>query len=123
MDTYTCEIHPDQVMPVGKAEDPRCSCPKCIAGFETRRKAETMTGAERAAEIDQLVHAKLSQPFPNIHKRVEELVGRPVYTHEFVLNFDGLLAEARGEREHATIEEILGQLKKTGKPVIVITKG
>ena len=62
-------------------------CPVCAAAWEKRRPAEEMTGEERAAALDALPK-KLEIEFPKIHQRVEELVGRPVFTHE--MGTDGM---------------------------------
>jgi len=43
-----------------------------------------MTPEERVAELC-LLFGPLEIDFPLIHKRIEELVGRPVWTHEFGL--------------------------------------
>jgi len=51
---------------------------------------------------------ELCLPFDVLHKAVEEAVGRPVFTHEFGLNFDGICQEILGERAAPTLEEIIG---------------
>lgn len=55
-------------------------CPTCVAAFPHRRDAATMAPEERLAEFDQ--HRILEIPFDLLHRRIEELVGRPVWTHE-----------------------------------------
>lgn len=44
----------------------------------------------------QMEQACLCMPFGEFHKAVEDALGRPVWTHEFGLNRDGLLAELQG---------------------------
>lgn len=68
----------------------------------------------------QLYEDRLCMDFSDFHAAVEKALGRPVYTHEFGLNRDGLKAEFEGKRGPATTEEIIGQLTELGKPVIVV---
>lgn len=56
-------------------------CPVCAAAWEKRRPADEMSPEERVAALDALPE-KLEIEFSKIHRRVEELVGRPVFTHE-----------------------------------------
>ncbi len=42
----------------------------------------------------QLFERILMVKFDKFHEGVEKLLGRPVYTHEFGLNYDGLKEEA-----------------------------
>ena len=86
------------------------------------KDARDMTGPERREELDRILHGKQDEvlTFGECHHRIEELVGRPVWTHEIGLAPDRLLAEAAGEREHATVAEVLNDLLKAGKPVIVL---
>lgn len=58
----------------------------------------------------QLYEHRLCMPFDLFHKAVEEALGRPVWTHEFGLNHDGLKAEFEGKRGPASMKEIIGQL-------------
>ena len=52
------------------------------------------------------------------HEAVEKALGRPVYTHEFGTNWEGLRAELAGEKEAPTLEEILGQL--SGNKIVAV---
>ena len=56
----------------------------------------------------QLFQKRLCMPFPRFHKAMEEALGRPVWTHEFGLNLQGLQAELLGIKGAPTFEEILG---------------
>lgn len=49
--------------------------------------------------------------FPAFHKATEEVLGRPVYTHEFA-DRDRLVEEYLGTREIPTMDEIIGTLPK-----------
>ncbi len=46
-------------------------------------------------------------PFPVFHEALEKAVGRPVWTHEFGLNLDGLKREMLGAAPAPTFEEIV----------------
>ena len=50
---------------------------------------------------------ELCLPFDVLHKAVEDSLGRPVWTHEFGLNFDGICQEFLGERDAPTMQEII----------------
>lgn len=58
----------------------------------------------------QLYEDCLCMPFAEFHKAITEVLGRPVYTHEFGLNRDGLMAEFEGKRGPASLAEVLNQL-------------
>lgn len=63
------------------------------------------TPMERASF--QMVQDKLCMPFAEFHKAVEDVLERPVWTHEFGLNRDGLLKELAGLCDAPTMDEIL----------------
>lgn len=56
-------------------------CPTCVDAFPARRAVSKMSPTERATELRSLV-GPLEIPFLMLHQRIEELVGRPVWTHE-----------------------------------------
>jgi len=118
MAAYVCTYHPER----GEMDE---YCPLCIQEHEQRRDAESMTGDERAAELHRLCTGKLSRPFDMIHKRIEELVGRPVWTHEIGLRMEGLIEEARSRPRDTPIsgdeirDKVIGSIPPD-KPVIVI---
>lgn len=97
----------------------RCTefCPTCVENFKTRRNAEEMTGEERAKEMELLFGA-LEMPFPMVHERIEELVGRPVFTHEIGLNSDGLIQEARN-RQHPSLKEVVDLIPPEKRIIVV----
>lgn len=55
----------------------------------------------------QLIQNKLCMPFSTFHESVEKALGRPVWTHEFGLNRDGLVQELAGLVDAPTMEEIV----------------
>lgn len=66
---------------------PRCGshntdvCPTCTVEWENRRDVSSMTPEERVAELDSWCSVLVIE-FTKLHQRIEELVGRPVWTHE-----------------------------------------
>jgi len=65
---------------------------------------ETMTLKDRA--MFQLFEPLL-MPFDIFHEAVEKTLGRPVYTHEFGLNVDGLKKELLGESPSPSMNDII----------------
>lgn len=89
MPAYTCPWHPDSGEQDGY-------CERCLYRLENAPKAADMTPEERAAEVQDFVDKKLlTVPFEKFHERMEEVVGRPVFTHEFARP-ENLIAEIRG---------------------------
>ena len=58
----------------------------------------------------QLFTKELCCPFDVFHEAVEKSLGRPVFTHEFGLNYDGICKEFLGENESPTMGEILSMI-------------
>lgn len=54
-----------------------------------------------------LLTAELCLPFDILQNAVEKALGRPVFTHEFALNFDGIVQELIGERDAPTLQQII----------------
>lgn len=67
---------------------------------------ETMSFRDRA--MFQLFEEKLCMPFGVFHEAVEKALGRPVYTHEFGLDVEGLRSELLG-RETPAFDGIYSQ--------------
>lgn len=89
-------------------------CPTCTEAWEARPNVETMTAEERATELETWKVCEIE--FAKIHQRIEELVGRPVWTHEMA-DFAYLVHETlTGERP--TMEGVLAKLP-ADKPVAV----
>lgn len=68
----------------------------------------------------QMLQRKLCMPFEVFHEAVEEALGRPVYTHEFGLNYDGLLAELFEGKEPPTLQEIIEMLPAEKRVIVVM---
>ena len=66
----------------------------------------------------QMCQDKLCFPFDVFHEAIEKTLGRPVFTHEFGLNREGLMKELLGEKEPPTLEDILSWIPKDKLVVI-----
>lgn len=97
------------------------ACPKCLDTMA--RPVETMTLDERADEIQHWIDVRvLTVDFSTFHKRHEELVGRPVWTHEFATP-ENLVREARSGEHPADLEaHVIGSLDQLAgnKPVLIV---
>ena len=69
----------------------------------------------------QLFEPLLCIPFPEFHRCVEESLGRPVWTHEFALDMEGLRREFLGDRQPPSVEEIFGLSPERVRVLIVKT--
>jgi hypothetical protein len=68
----------------------------------------------------QLFQRKLCMDFSAFHRATEEVLARPVFTHEFA-DRDRIVEEYLGTREAPTMEEIIDMLPKD-KLVIALRK-
>jgi hypothetical protein len=73
--------------------------------------------AREAAEF-QLFTAEPCMPFWEFHRVLTESLGRPVWTHELGLNYDGIVAEFLGERPAPTMEEIIGLIPPEKRVIV-----
>lgn len=81
---------------------------------------EAMSYEERAKF--QLFERRLCMPFDVFHEAIEKTLGRPVYTHEFGLNMEGLRKELLGETPAPTMEDIINMIPEE-KRVLVVCNG
>lgn len=72
----------------------RGDCHSCNAELARRRVPSAMTGDERYAEVIEMLNEPNSFRVHDIHGRLEALVGRSVWTHEFAQDL-ALAEEAR----------------------------
>ena len=70
----------------------------------------------------QLFTEELCCPFQVFHKAIEEALGRPVWTHEFGLNYDGIVAEFLGEKQPPTMQEIIDLIPAEKRIVIEVPR-
>ena len=66
----------------------------------------------------QLSTQELCCHFGVFHEAVEKTLGRPVFTHEFGLNYQGLLDELNGAKEPATMQEVMDQIPAEKRIVV-----
>lgn len=88
----------------GYTEAEQLTKEQAIAFYESRAwegwTAEQKTGF-------QLFQNRLCMPFTVFHEAIEETLGRPVFTHEFGLNKEGLENEYLGLAPTPTIEQVI----------------
>jgi hypothetical protein len=65
----------------------------------------------------QLYQEKLCMPFNVFHRAVGEVLGRPVFTHEFA-NWSAIVDEYEGERPAPTFEEIMNLIPEEKRILI-----
>lgn len=103
MTTRVCHLH-------GTTVEASASCPDCLAWYETKPDAASMTPDERAAEMERW-GGVLEIEFSLVHQRIEELVGRSVWTHEMgSRNYPALIEEARNRPGSISVDELLEKL-------------
>jgi hypothetical protein len=68
----------------------------------------------------QLFEPRLCMPFGDFQDAVEKSLGRPVFTHEFGLNYEGLKQEFLGEKQAPTPEEIFNLIPEAKRILVVI---
>lgn len=73
----------------------------------------------RELAMFQLHEPLLCMPFDVFHKAVEEALQRPVFTHEFGLNWDGLKKELIGESISPSLEQIIDLIPKDKRILIL----
>lgn len=67
-----------------------------------------------------LMTRELCLPFEKLHESVENALGRPVWTHEFALNFDAIILELRGEKDAPTMDDIIGLIPESKRIMVKI---
>ena len=77
---------------------------------------KTMSYREKA--FFQFFTKRLCMPFDIFHEAIEKTLGRPVYTHELGLNYEGLKQELLGQSEKPTLQEIIDLIPKEKRIII-----
>ena len=67
----------------------------------------------------QLFQKLLCVDFSRFHEAIEDVLGRPIYTHEFGLNYKGLIEEYLGLREAPTFQEIIEMIPEDKRIILV----
>lgn len=68
----------------------------------------------------QLFEEKLCMPFGDFHGAVETALGRPVYSHEFGMNVEGLKKEFLGTGAPPTLAEICEMIPEAKRVIAVV---
>ncbi|HLE17638.1 MAG TPA: hypothetical protein VI728_05050 [Syntrophales bacterium] len=79
---------------------------------------ETMTLKERA--MFQMFEKRLCMPFDVFHEAVEKTLGRPVLTHEFGLNWEGIQKELLGDTPAPTMKDIINMIPAEKRMIVVV---
>ena len=66
----------------------------------------------------QLFEPLLCMPFSEFHKALEDSLGRPVWTHELGMNYEGITKEFLGEQEAPSMQEIIEMIPEEKRIVI-----
>jgi len=83
--------------------------------FAESKSYEGMSSKE-IAEF-QINQEKMCMPFEIFHEAVEKTIGRPVFTHEFGMNFEGIKDEIMNGAEPPSFDEIMSLIPK-GKLIV-----
>ncbi|MCD5380846.1 hypothetical protein LR004_02865, partial [Candidatus Gracilibacteria bacterium] len=68
----------------------------------------------------QLFQKRLAVPFDKFHSALEKVLDRPVFTHEFGMNYDGIVSEYLGESNPPSLEDILNLIPEK-KRILILT--
>jgi len=68
----------------------------------------------------QLFQELLCVPFDVFHAATEKVLNRSVWTHEFALNHDGLIAEYLGQKPKPSFEDIMNLIPEEKRIVISV---
>ena len=66
----------------------------------------------------QMCEKKLCMPFSVFHEAVEKTLGRPVFTHEFGLNYQGLKDELFNGKATPTLEDIINLIPEEKRIIV-----
>lgn len=80
---------------------------KCYEAWDYREIAEF-----------QISQKKMCMPFGIFHEAVEKTLGRPVFTHEFGLNYDGIKEEIFGDKCTPTLDEIIDLIPEAKRIIL-----
>jgi hypothetical protein len=68
----------------------------------------------------QMFTDELSMPFGVFHEALEKTLGRPVWTHEMALNWDGIARELMGERPSPSMQEIINLIPEDKRILVTL---
>ena len=76
----------------------------------------------RQRAVFQIQQQLVCMPFEKFHEAVEKTLGRPVWTHEFALNYECIYKELMEGGPAPTMEEIIGMLPPDKTIVVMMDK-
>lgn len=74
----------------------------------------------REIALFQFFTDELAVPFGVFHEAIEKTLGRPVWTHELALNWDGIAAELLGNKPAPTLDEIIALIPEEKRLLVVV---
>ena len=86
--------------------------PRAIALFGSRW---WLSRSAREIAKFQLFTVELCLPFGIFHRALEEVLGRPIWIHEFGFRLEELVQEFLDERDAPTMDEIFALLPRTNR--------
>jgi hypothetical protein len=66
----------------------------------------------------QLFQEKLCVPFDRFHSAITNVLNRDVYTHEFGLNYEGIVLEYLGINEPPSFQDIINMIPEDKRIVV-----
>lgn len=70
----------------------------------------------------QLFQEKLCMPFDVFQAALEQSLGRPVFTHELGLNYEGIVKEFLGDAPAPTFEDIMNLIPEDKRVLVEVAK-
>ena len=130
VDTFILVLDPTSDRVISSEDDQKAfeTVEKCLKQMEKFGDNRWWTSEDKKVlGYYQLMNPILLVPFDKFHEALEFLLGRPVWTHEMGLNYEGHKAEAErafngtqdsDEQKAESIKKSFEQLADLGKPVI-----
>jgi hypothetical protein len=70
-------------------------------------------------KVAAMLYGKLvCMPFDVFHAAIERVLDRPVFTHEFGYNFDGIVKEFEGTGKKPNLEEVIEMIPEEKRIII-----
>lgn len=79
---------------------------------------EPMSYRDRA--VFQMNEGRLCMPFEVFHEAMEKTLGRPIFTHEFGFNYNGLLNELMNGAPAPSLKEIINLIPADKRTVVAV---
>ena len=80
------------------------------------------TMSYRDIAMFQMHEKRLCMPFDVFHEAIVKALGRPVYTHEFATNHEGLKKELRGEIPAPSMRQVMELIPEDKRIIVVVDK-